>query len=141
MHRPSPDNDQKHNKGPQRGSEMEKEEISWKADTEHTDGENDPIEYRAMRQEILRKQKAIYNSRYVASGSPLKVSGEKKVEHLPSFAEFVYVSAHLLDGGARPPCSEYNAVTISINQRSASWGMKTLKWFCWVFKCPFSPHS
>lgn len=27
MHRPSVDNDQKHNKGPQRGSEMEKEEM------------------------------------------------------------------------------------------------------------------
>lgn len=43
--------------------------------------------------------------------------------------------------GARPLCSEYNAVTISINQRSASWGMKTLEWFGWVFKCPFSPRS
>lgn len=46
---------------------------SWKADTEHTDGENDPIENRAMRRAILRKQAAIYNSQYVASGSQLKV--------------------------------------------------------------------
>ncbi|TSK67223.1 hypothetical protein Baya_5200 [Bagarius yarrelli] len=53
-------------------------------------------------------------------GKPVRA--ERKVEHLPSIAEFVYVSTHLLDGAARPLRSEYNAVTISINQHSASWG-------------------
>lgn len=71
--------------------------------------------------------------------SVFEVSAKRKVEHLPPFAEFVNMSTHLLNRGARPLRSEHNAMTISINQCSASWGTKTLKWFCQGFKCFFSP--